>query len=84
MVPEEVDFFCSEELFAAGMRNAFDRETGGRPLRKAGRGLPEKHYVARAVFFGTVENGSISRLVSKGGRGVKHLPEKRLQAFLIP
>ena len=45
-------------------------------MRKAGRGLPEKHYIARAVFFGTVESDGISRLVSKGGRGVRHLPAK--------
>ena len=31
VVPEEAAFFCSEELFDAGIRNAFDRETGGRP-----------------------------------------------------
>ena len=49
----------SEKLFNAGVRNAFDLETGRRPLRKARGGLPEDHYVVRAVFLSNVERGGI-------------------------
>ena len=48
MVPEEAALFRSEELFAAGVRDAVDRETGRRPLRKARGGLPEENDVVRA------------------------------------
>ena len=41
-----------------------------RPRRKATGGLPEEHNVARDVFFGSVERGSIRRHVSEGGGGV--------------
>ena len=50
-------------------------------MRKAGRGPPEKHHVARVVFFGPVESGGITRLVSKGGRGVRHLPGKTVRGL---
>ena len=32
VVPEEAAFFCSEELFAQGIRNAFDRAMEGRSM----------------------------------------------------
>ena len=74
VVPEKAAHFRSEKLFAAGKRDAFDRRTGRRPWRKTRGGLPEEHDVTLAVFFDSVERGGIHRRVSKGGRGVRHLP----------
>ena len=71
-------FFRSGKLLAGGIRNAFDRETGRRPLRKARRGQPGKNYVVRAVFFGSVENGGIHRRLSKAGMVSDTSPEKQL------
>ena len=83
MVPEGAALFRVENLFAAGIRNIFDRETGRCPLRKARGGLSEKHYVARAVFSGSVENRGIHHRVSAGGGDVRHLPGKTVGGLFL-
>ena len=46
--------------------------------------LPEKHYVAGAVLFGTIENGDITRPMSKDGGAVRHLPGKTVGGLSLP
>ena len=68
--------FRGEKQFAAGGRNAFDRKTERRPLRKARGGLPKESGDACALFISNVKRGGIRPRVSKGGDGVRHLPGK--------
>ena len=52
VISEEAARFRSETTFAAGIRSAFDSETGRRPLRKARGGLPEEHCVGISQQYG--------------------------------
>ena len=51
VMPEEAALLRSEKLLAAGIRNAFDRETGSRRLRNARGGLPDDHDDSACSFI---------------------------------
>ena len=82
MVSEEAALFRSEELFAAGIRDAFNRKTGRRPLRKVRKGLPEERDVVRALLLGRI-NAAVSIVAREEPGGMSSTsPEKQLGVSL--
>ena len=82
MVSEEAAIFRSEEEFATGIRDSFNRNTGRRPLRKARGELPKDHDVARAVLLGRIKSGGTHRRARRSGGNIKHIPAKAVGGLL--
>ena len=76
MVFEEAALFGRKELFVAGIRDAFNRETGRRPLRKARGGLKNTMSCTNAVLLGRIKRGGIHRRARRSGGGVIHIPRR--------